>query len=299
MFTIDDLSDNLVNNSSLIFINIILSFLNNFYNTYKVLDKEEILNRINRLEYIGYEDKTKGYYCNTDKACFGSGFYYYIALNKNVNDKNLIKAYLYHELIHCISLHYENNNLVSGYNNETSTNIFDEIITEYYTHKLLINENININNKFIYNKNNNYELYSEYNACGYHEYMGLGEMYYSLFLDTLLEGKLISNDLFINEFNNIVSTNNLDLTYEDFITNKDPNKRYIDITILFINYLINCYRDDYCKEEIIKDYSIYDFLSKAPKEKVDNNIVPCRLLESIIYDNINNFLSSQKKVLII
>ena len=80
MFTIDDLRENLVNNSDIYFINIVIDFLNNFYNTYKVLSKEEILERINKLEYIGY-NKDQYTLEEDEYATFGSGIYYYVALN--------------------------------------------------------------------------------------------------------------------------------------------------------------------------------------------------------------------------
>ena len=297
MFTKNDLSTNLINNSDSLFIDYVIDFLNNFYNTFKILSKEEILKRINILEYIGYENKEKGYICDSDKACFGSGFYYYIAVNKNVTDKNLIKAYLYHELIHCMSIHKENGKVVNGYNKIFHNNsIFDEILTEYYSQKLLVNEDINITNKYIYEQDDNYELSSTYNGCGYHEYMGLASMYDSLFLDSLLEGKFINNDIFINSLNNIIYSNNLNMDYNSFINENDPQKRYEDITLLFINYLIDVYKDDPCKEEIYKDYSIYDFMSYAPKEYIDNKEIPYRLLQTIINNEIHKFLCSKRAI---
>ena len=297
MFTKNDLSTNLINNSDQLFIDYIIDFLNNFYKTFKILDKDEILKRINVLDYVGYEKKENGYICNSDKACFGSGFYYYVAINKEVTDKTLIKAYLYHELIHCMSIHYENNKEVNGYNKLFHNNsIFDEIMTEYYSQKLLMNENINMENKYIYQKDDNYELSSTYNGCGYHEYMGLANMYNSLFLDSLLLGKFIDNNYFINELNNIIYNNNLSMDYNSFVNENDPKKRYEDITILFINYLIDAYKNDSGKEEIYKDYSIVDFMSYAPKEYINNHEIPYRLLQGIINNEISKFLGSQKKI---
>lgn len=300
MFTKNDLSTKLINNSDSLFIDYIIDFLNNFYNTFKILDKDEILKRINVLDYVGYENKENGYICNSDKACFGSGFYYYIAVNKDVTDKTLIKAYLYHELIHCMSIHYENNKEINGYNKLFHNNsIFDEIMTEYYSQKLLVNEGINIENKFIYEKDDNYELSTTYNGCGYHEYMGLAGMYDALFLDYLLIGKFIDNNVFINNLNEIIYNNNLNMDYNSFVNENDPRKRYEDITILFINYLIDAYKEDACKEEIYKDYSIVDFMSYAPKEYINNIEIPYRLLQSIINNEINKFLYSQKKIKIL
>ena len=62
MFTKNDLSTNLINNSDQLFIDYIIDFLNNFYKTFKILDKDEILKRINVLDYVGYEKKRKWLY---------------------------------------------------------------------------------------------------------------------------------------------------------------------------------------------------------------------------------------------
>ena len=48
-------------------------------------------------------------------------------------------------------------------------------------------------------------------------------MYDSLFLDSLLEGKFINNDIFINSLNNIIYSNNLNMDYNSFINEKNLN----------------------------------------------------------------------------
>ena len=295
MFTRDDLSNNLINNSNKVFIDILLDFLNNFFNTYHILNRYEILKRINKLEYIGYEDRTKGYICDDDKACFGSGFYFYIALNRNVTDKNLIKAYLYHELIHCLSLHIEDKKEINGFKKPfIFSPIFDEIMTEYYAHTLLQKENINFENKYIYEEDNNHKLYSTYNGCGYHKYMGLAKIYDFIFNYNLLKGKFVHNKSLINEINDLINNSDLSLDYDEFINCDDPIKRYYDITLLFITKLKNNYNEDN-KDNIVDDSNITNYLELILKEDNGNKIKPYKEIDIMILNEIYKYLYSQNK----
>ncbi len=299
MFTKNDLSTNLINNSNKVFINILLDFLNNFFNTFKILNRYEILKRINKLEYIGYEDKSKGYICDDDKACFGSGFYYYVALNKEVIDKNLIKAYIYHELIHCLSLHNEDKKEINGFKKPFIFNpIFDEIMTEYYAHTLLKNENIIFENEYIYEEDNNHKIYSTYNGCGYHKYMGLAKIYDFIFNFNLLKGKFIHNKSLINEINNLIYNNNLSINYDDFINCDDPLKRYYDITLLFISKLKTIY-DGRNKEEIMNDQNITNYLELILKEERGNKVKPYKDIDIFILNELYEYLCSKNKTKII
>ena len=296
MFTKNDLTKKLVNNSNKFFINILLNFLNNFYNTFKILNKKEMLKRINKLEYIGFEDKKNGYICDDDKACFGSGLYYYIAINKDLRNINLIKAYLYHELIHCLSIHKENKKEINGYKKPFVYNpIFDEIMTEYYAHILLLNENIIFENNYVYEENNNYRLYSTYNGCGYHEFMGLAKIYDYIFNNNLLKGKFINNKCLINEINNLNHNFNLDINYIDFINCNDPIKRYYDITILFLSKLKGMYNNEN-KENIVNDKNISNYLELVLKENDGNSIKPYKDLDIMIFNELYNYLCGQSKV---
>lgn len=298
MFTKNDLSNNLINNSNKVFIDILLDFLNNFFNTFHILNRYEILKRINKLEYIGYEIKEKGYICDDEKATFGSGFYYYVALNKDVVDINLIKAYIYHELVHCMSLHIENNEEINGFKKPFINNpIFDEIMTEFYAHILLQKENIIFENKYIYEEKDEYKLYSTYNGCGYHKYMGLAKLYDFIFNKNLLKGKFVHNKSLINEINSISFNNNLDIDYNEFINCDDPIKRYYDITILFLNKLKNVYGDN--KDNIVNDINIKKFLDLVLQEQDHFKIKPYKDIDIMVFNEIYKYLCSQNKIKIL
>ena len=300
MFTKNDLSNDLINNSTSFYINILLDFLNNFYNTYKILSRKEILNRINRLEYIGFENRDNGYICDDDKSTFGEGFYYYVAVNKNVDNNDLIKAYTYHELIHCLSIHKENRKQINGFKSPFILNpIFDEIMTEFYAHTLLVKENINIQNTYIYEENSNYKLYSEYNGCGYHKYMGLAKIYDYIFNRNLLRGKFIDNNDLINEINNISFNNNLDIDYKEFINCDDPIKRYYDIALIFISKLKDTYNFNGNKEQIVNDEHINTFLDLILKEQDSFSTKPYKDIDVMIFNEIYKYLCSQNKIKII
>lgn len=295
MITKYDLSRKLISKLEPFYINIMIDFLNNFYNTFKVLSKSEMIRRINKLEYVGYENKSRGYICDDDKACFGSGFYYYIAVNSDIHNKDEIKAYVYHELIHCLSIHNENNIEVNGYKRPFYINpIFDEIITEFYAHTLLMKENINFRNKFVYEESNDYKLYAEYNGCGYHEYMGLAKLYDYIFNKNLLKGKFINNDYLRKEVENIIFNDNLDFDYNEFINCNDSIKRYYDVTLLFISKLKTMYNNSN-KEQIVNDKNIPEFLNLIIKEESDNNIKPYKDLDIMIFNEIYKYLCSQTK----
>ena len=292
MFTRDDLQDRIKRNSNDIFIDILLEFMNNFYKTFKILNKQELLKRINKLEYIGYEDISRGYICNSDKACFGQGFYYYIAVNRDVIDYSELKACLYHELIHCLSIHRERSNIVSGYKNpDLYRPLFDEIITEFYAHTLLSQEGINYNNRFIHDENIDYKLVSTYNGCGYHEYMGLGKLYDYVFNRNLLYGKFINTASLRNEINDLIYNYNLDMTYDSFINNDDPIRRYIDVTKLFLYKLIDTYNHNcnYNYEIINKDKHINEYLDLGLKEETPYYIKPYSELEELIVYELDKY----------
>ncbi len=296
MITKDDLQGRLINNSNDFFINILLDFINNFYKTFKILNKQEIIKRINKLEYIGYENTSRGYICDDDKACFGCGLYYYIAVNKDIIDYSELKACLYHELIHCLSIHRERSNIVNGYKKPLEFKpLFDEIITEFYAHKLLLNENINFNNKFVYEREQDYTLYSDYNGCGYHEYMGLAKLYDYVFNRNLLYGKFINTSALRNEINDLIYNYNLNLTYEYFINNDDPIGRYLDITKLFLYKLIDTYNYN-CNsnyEIIHNDKRVNEYLDLGLKEETPYYIQPYNELETLIYNELDTYIYNQ------
>ncbi len=300
MFTINDLSKKLVNNSDVFFINIIIDFLNNFINTYDILSKEEILYRINKLEYIGLSNEL--YRCDDSNATFGSGFYYYVALNKkNQNlDINMIKSYLYHELIHCLSDHYEKKKIVNGLSISINVgSLFDEIMTEYYSQILLHNENIINNQKKIIREDDNNKEYIYYKGSGYHRYMPLGVIYDYLFQNGLIKAKFIDNRLFIKKYNNLMNYLNINnLDYITFINETDFKKRFKNITMIFIKYLIYYYeKNNLNKKDIINDKYLLCFINFLSKEKIHDIIIPNRELYFYIYNELFKYIYKDEKIL--
>jgi len=300
MFTKDDLSIELINSSDIYFINIIIDFLNNFYNTYKILTKEEIKEAINKLEYIGFS-KNQYKIDSSEHATFGRGIYYYIALNNHYlnSDISVHKSYLYHELIHCLSSYKDHHKEVNGLNKDHIT-IFDEIMTEYYSQILLMNENINNYHIQVYEEDSNYKLYSSYYGNGYHLYMPLAKIYDYVFQNDLIRAKFINQKIFNKYFNELLKKIDInDFDYDSFINETDYKIRYYQITELFIKYLIYLYNNNGIDIKLMfNDKNISYFIELLNKEKINNIIMPNRELCLYIYDLINNNIYKEKKLII-
>ncbi len=300
MFTIDDVRENLVNNSDIYFINIVIDFLNNFYNTYKVLSKEEILERINKLEYIGY-NKDQYTLDEDEYATFGSGIYYYVALNSKYKDDSYAKhkSYLYHELTHALSNHMEDKNEVNGLN--TSFNdglLLDEIMTEYYSQILLMNENINNFHIKVFNESKNYLLYSSYYGNGYHLYMPLAKIYDYIFQNDLLKAKFIDTRVFNHKLNDIINKANINFSYKDLVDERNYKKRYYQITEFFIKYLVYHYKSNNLDINLLpNDRDIEIYLSLINQEVINNITIPNRELYFYLYNEVYNSLYKDKKLI--
>jgi len=301
MVTINDLSKNLVNNSNIIFINIIIDFINDFINTFNILSKEEILNRINRLEYIGI---SKNQYKVFDAdATFGSGIYFYIALNSKYENypQDTIKSSIYHELIHCVSSYYENNELKEGLcldvNNGT---LFDEIMTDYYAQLLLFKRNIYNYRRDIIANNETYQEYIDSYRIGYNIFSSLGKTYDFIFHNDLLEAKFVNLKRFIDKFNILIKELDINsFDYNSFINEKDYHKRLFNISEIFVKYLINFYEKNNIKRtEIIYDQKINCFINMLSKEQHNSIIVPNQQLTFYIYNELYKFIYKEDKLFI-
>ena len=110
MVTEKDLNPELIEILSEQHKNIVIDFINSFLTTFKeCITREEILTRINRLEYIGFERQENiGERCGSADAKFISSSQKIIISNRHkTSENNIIKSLLYHELIHAISYHKE------------------------------------------------------------------------------------------------------------------------------------------------------------------------------------------------
>jgi hypothetical protein len=301
MITINDLSENLVNNSNSIFITIIIDFINDFIETFNILSKEEILKRINRLEYIGVEkDQYKVFDAD---ATFGSGIYFYIALNSKYQDSpfSTIKSFMYHELIHCLSSHYEDNELKEGLclgvNNGT---LFDEIMTDYYAQLLLFRRKIYNYRRDIITIKPDYQEYIDSYRIGYNIFSSLGKTYDYIFRKDLMEAKFIDSRPFINKFNSLIKELNINsFDYNSFINEKDFHKRLFNISEIFVKYLISSYENNNIdKIEIMYDQKINCFINMLSKEKHQNIVVPNQQLTFYIYNELYKFVYKENKLFI-
>ena len=110
MVTEKDLNPELIEILSEQHKNIVIDFINSFLTTFKeCITREEILTRINRLKYIGFERQENiGERCGSADAKFISSSQKIIISNRHkTSENNIIKSLLYHELIHVISYHKE------------------------------------------------------------------------------------------------------------------------------------------------------------------------------------------------
>lgn len=242
--------------------NIIIDFINNFLTTFKdFITKEEILARINRLEYIGFErqENIKERCGRADAKFISSDQKIIISIRHKKSESNIIKALLYHELIHATSYHKEKD-LDSIYNKYETYRIglnrgivdldeeydgpgfsegelLEEIMTEYYSTVLLKKEGIDFNGVSILNNYCFNQDYVEYHGTGYYNVAALGNIYNFLFGNELLKAKLHDGNNFRNKFNKIFDETDIfnDIfndedfkvpSYSKFVAQRDIMGRY-------------------------------------------------------------------------
>lgn len=243
MVTEKDLKSELIEIISEQHKNIIIDFINNFLTTFKdFITKEEILSRINRLEYIGFErqENIKERCGRADAKFIISDQKIIISIRHKKSESNIIKALLYHELIHATSYHKEKD-LDSIYNKYETYRIglnrgivdldeeydgpgfsegelLEEIMTEYYSTVLLKKEGIDFNGVSILNNYCFNQDYVEYHGTGYYNVAALGNIYNFLFGNELLKAKLHDGNNFRNMFNKIFNKTDI---FDDIFNDED------------------------------------------------------------------------------
>lgn len=250
--------------------NILIDFTNNFLTTFNgYISKEELLERINRLKYIGFErQEFLDERCGSADAEFNSSYQKIIISSKHKNsDENTIKSLLYHELIHAISYHSEKNldSCLNQYRtNRTGLNrenvefdpeydgpgfnegeLLEEIMTEYYNIVLLQKEGIDFNGTSILKNDCFDQDYVEYHGTGYYNIAALGQIYDFLFGKELLKAKLHDGNDFRKKFNELFDNTEIfaDIfnnegfkvpSYSKFVAQRDTMDRYQSACKMFV-----------------------------------------------------------------
>lgn len=284
--------------------NIMVDFANSFLETFgDVISKEELLMRINRVNYIGFERQEK-----TDERCgdadaeFNSTFRKIIISSRhNTSNANTIKSLLYHELIHAISYHSEKN-LDSCFNqyetNRTGLNrqnvefdaeydglgfnegeLLEEIMTEYYNTVLLQKEGIDFKGISVLNNHCFDQDYVEYHGTGYYNIAALGQIYNFLFGKEILRAKLHDGNGFRKRFNELFDNtdvfknifNNVGFTvssYSKFVAQKDIMGRYRTACKMFIKIFKQEYKNEINDiTDLLKNNDFNNFLNMLVRTK--------------------------------
>ena len=299
MATLENINSEILSNIGDSEKQIVIDFINSFTAVFpNIFSKEELLNRINKLKYIGFEnDGRYGRVSSLADAHFDPTVNVVLLSNKHkTTDINNIKSLLYHELIHAISRHKEND-LDLGFkdNNQERTGldrttaelmiiekgeeagILEEIMTEYYNTLLLQHENIVLGGEHILESNCSENDYVEYHGTGYQHLAGLGQIYDFLFGDKLKYAKFIDGNEFRTNFNEFFSNTGIfDELYSDvemspyakFVAQNSPNDRYKTACKMFIAMLKSNYNNqEYKIEQILKDKNIAQFMSMLIKTR--------------------------------
>lgn len=280
---------------------ILIDFTNNFLETFcDCITKEEILERINKLKYIGFERQENiDERCNNADAEFiSSSQKIIISKRHKSSDEKVIKSLLYHELIHAISYHSEKN-LDSSFNqymtNRTGLNreivefdseydgpgfnegeLLEEIMTEYYNTVLLKKEGIDFNGISVLNNYCFDQDYVEYHGTGYYNIAALGQIYDYLFGKDLMMAKLHDGNEFRRRFNELFDNTEIFAemfsneefkvpSYSKFVAQRNTMGRYQTACKIFIEL--------FKKENKHKINNINDLLKNSDFEKFLNMLV--------------------------
>jgi len=291
MITRNDFKLELINSMDEKFINCLVDFANSFMTIFPDLMKKEVLiNRINDLKYIGFENDT--FTCKEkDNGVHDINKSTIIINKKFINDStNVIKAILYHELIHALSVHSEKD-LDLNFNFETTrgglnrtvakddiiiergqeNEVLDEIMTEFYCTQLLKYENITIKDKYVLQCKNFEKDYVESLGLGYIDFAALGPVYDFLFGKQLFQAKFYDGNNFRTWFNEIFSEvgslkdslNDYKITkYNSFVSDKNVFNRYTTACEFFKILFKNKYNNNQMNlNELINNNDIQYFIS--------------------------------------
>ena len=255
---------------------ILLDFVKNFQEVYPgIISQEEIIARINKLKYIGFETEDKKLDPGVDGEFFEGGLYSNeIIISQKHRDASIetIKSLTYHELIHAISVHSE---MDKDYNENISyirtglkrdyplfnpvdlddfiveSEMLEEIMTEYYNTQLLKHEGIDLSGKYIIVSFCCGCTYVEYYGTGYMSIANLGQVYDYLFGSEILKAKLVDGNNFREHFNELFK--NTDIfssimeeafasSYSRFVNEKNAIERYKTACKMFMEMLKQKYQ---------------------------------------------------------
>lgn len=163
---------------------IIIDFCNSFQKNFSnIVDRSEFLNRISTLRKMQYEHKGE----KADASYSQNGT---LTINDDVHG-NKRKAIIYHELMHLISMHLPRENPEFGkvQGLKMGSEDMNEIMTEYFTTRLLLDEGIeDLKGKYYITNENGIEEYVEHDGTGYIKAAKLGEMYHQIFGQEIVDG---------------------------------------------------------------------------------------------------------------
>ena len=252
MITKANFSQTLLNSTTQDLLTIVENFANTFQKLYgHVVDENIIIQRLQALDYICYEDSPTNIENNVielAKDCNASWdpTKRQITLNPKLSTKpDQLKLALFHELIHAVSHHPSNQKETNNQTTLSNTNedTFDEIMTEYYAGQIFQQaeghayQPTKSPDGNIYTiKKDNHEYHVKYNGMAYEEYGQIGGFYDFFFGDSLLRARHFAQaeQDFIDKFNHFFQKTNLlqnttftgNMPYENFIYEQDPLKRF-------------------------------------------------------------------------
>ena len=164
--------------------NIIIDFCNSFQQKFSdFVDRVELLNRISTLKRMQYAHKGE----KADASYSQDGT---LTINDDVHG-NKRRAIIYHELMHLVSMHLPRENPefgeVQGF--KIGSVNMNEIMTEYFTTRLLLHEGIeDLKGKHYIKENDDIEEYVEHDGTGYPPAAKLGELYHKIFGQEIVDG---------------------------------------------------------------------------------------------------------------
>lgn len=164
--------------------NILIDFCNSFQQKFSdFVDRDEFLNRISTLKKMQY--KHNGEKANASYSQNGT-----LTINDDLHG-NKRRAIIYHELMHLISMHLPRENPEFGrvQGLKIGSEDMNEIMTEYFTTRLLLHEGIeDLKGKYYIKNKDGIEEYVEHDGTGYPPAAKLGEMYHKIFGQEIVDG---------------------------------------------------------------------------------------------------------------
>lgn len=273
----------------------ILDFCNTFQKTFpNVLDKQELLNKINRLKSFKVWDgnsEVEGHYLedrDTGLTTYDDMCIIYRAGLEARDERNTC----YHELLHLISYKGQTQDPVWGEETHEcglwmqglqfpdkkddrqwfeEKPDFDEIMNEFYTVKMLETEGSHRKSKYIAQKatKTENEVSVTYKGNGYQNKVYLAEIYDEIFKDDLLKAKLIDRRIISGKFNQ--KFENLQIDIDDIYTNI-PAFSKIGMQISehrgkAQQTALNIWKQNLKEKTKIEEFDLYEYLKTSGKVK--------------------------------